>query len=119
MTMKFASLMLLPAALGLAGCDGITGNNSADTKLTNVEILPGTASDEMVTLDQANGDGTSLDPSTATGPAMPHADGDDAGEPGRNGADNADDRAKPAGDDAKDDGAASGASAPSPATTGD
>ena len=50
---------LVIAALALSGCDwfkGVTG--STDTEMKNVEILPGTASDEMITLDSASGDGT-------------------------------------------------------------
>ncbi len=64
-------------ALTLGGCDWI-GGNSSDTQLRNVEILPGTASDEMITLDQASGDGTSIDASTAAGPALPGAPSADA-----------------------------------------
>lgn len=62
---------ILPlAALALTGCDYVSSVGN-DTEMKNVEILPGTASDEMVTLDSANGDGTAIDPSTAVGPAQP------------------------------------------------
>ena len=54
-----ALTLIAPLALMLGGCDWIAGaGSSSDTKMTNVEILPGTASDEMITLDQASGDGT-------------------------------------------------------------
>ena len=64
---------LTALALPLAGCDRLGGGDgdSADTQMKNVEILPGTASDEMVTLDQASGDGTAIDQSRAIGPATP------------------------------------------------
>lgn len=83
------TLLLAPlglAALSLGGCDwfsGTTGSRSTDMR--NVEILPGTASDEMVTLDQAAGEGTAIDPSLATGPAPVGADGN-AAAVGANGA---------------------------------
>lgn len=77
-----ALTLVVPAALMLAGCDWISGaGSSSDTAMTNVEILPGTASDEMITLDQASGDGTAIDTSTAVGP----------GEPSRGGAEDATD----------------------------
>ncbi|MEQ1688161.1 MAG: hypothetical protein ABL874_06285 [Sphingopyxis sp.] len=85
MTMFRKSLpaLALIVALPLSGCDWI-GTSSADTDMRNVEILPGTASDEMITLDQASGDGTSIDTSVAIGPAAPSEvddDGDDAPTP--------------------------------------
>ena len=72
-----AKTALLLAALALSGCDwfnGVTG--SADTKMENVEILPGTVSDEMITLDAASGDGTAIDTSVAVGPPAPGAPDD-------------------------------------------
>ena len=54
-------------ALLLAGCDRLPGHRTTTT-MRDVEILPGTASDEMVTLDQAAGDGTAVDQSMAVGP---------------------------------------------------
>ncbi len=72
-----ATTALLLAALALSGCDwfkGVTG--SADTKMENVEIQPGTASDEMITLDAASGDGTAIDTSAAVGPPLPGASSD-------------------------------------------
>ena len=69
-----ATLLAITAALGLAGCDWFTATTSRDTQMRNVEILPGTASDEMITLDQASGDGTAIDTSVATGPAPPRDD---------------------------------------------
>lgn len=81
MTSRTASAALLAlSALALAGCDLFSGGNSADTTMRNVEILPGTASDEMITLDQASGDGTAIDTSVAVGPAAPAAAGDADGE---------------------------------------
>ena len=69
------------AALALGGCDWVKGATSGDTEMKNVEIQPGTASDEMITLDSANGDGTAIDPSTATGPVVNHpAEPGDGGE---------------------------------------
>ncbi len=60
------------AALSLTGCDWFSGAaSSADTEMKNVEILPGTASDEMITLDSASGDGTAIDTSAAIGPPVP------------------------------------------------
>ncbi len=75
--------LLTASALALTGCDWFSGGSSADTEMKNVEILPGTASDEMITLDQASGDGTAIDGSTAVGPTVPGAadsndDDDDA-----------------------------------------
>ena len=75
-----ACTALVIAALSLSGCDwfkGVTG--SADTEMKNVEILPGTASDEMITLDSASGDGTAIDTSVDVAPPAPGAEdkGDD------------------------------------------
>lgn len=72
--MKSATALALfvPAALMLGGCDWFSGvGNSNDTQMTNVEILPGTASDEMITLDQASGDGTAIDTSVEVRPGEP------------------------------------------------
>lgn len=65
--LRAAPILLLPL---LAGCDWFGGQQS-ESDMRNVEILPGTASDEMITLDSAASDGTAIDPSTATGPAAP------------------------------------------------
>ncbi len=72
MTRIAAILLASAAALALSACDRAGGGQSTTT-MRNVEILPGTASDEMVTLDQASGDGTAIDQSTAIGPATPGA----------------------------------------------
>jgi hypothetical protein len=67
-----ALALLAPAALMLGGCDWLfRAGSSTDTQMTNVEILPGTASDEMITLDQASGDGTAIDTSVAVRPGEP------------------------------------------------
>lgn len=67
-----ASIAIALVALSLTGCDWIGGaGTSADTEMKNVEILPGTASDEMITLDSASGDGTAIDTSAAIGPPVP------------------------------------------------
>jgi hypothetical protein len=76
-----AATLLLVSSLALAGCDLLSGGSSADTTMRNVEILPGTASDEMITLDQASGDGTAIDTSVAVGPTAP-ADADEDAEEG-------------------------------------
>lgn len=71
------------AALTLSGCDwfkGVTG--SADTEMKNVEILPGTASDEMITLDAASGDGTAIDTSIDVAPPVPGAQDKNADDEG-------------------------------------
>lgn len=82
-----ALALLLPATLMLGGCDWLFGaGSSADTQMTNVEILPGTASDEMITLDQASGDGTAIDtsvevrPGEADRPARPEDATEDNGD---------------------------------------
>lgn len=69
----------LLAAPMLSGCDWFGRAIGNDTQMKNVEILPGTASDEMVTLDSASGDGTALDPSGAVGPEVA-ADAADAAD---------------------------------------
>ena len=87
--MKHARLAALAAAaLASGGCDLFQQESaSADTEMRNVEILPGTASDEMITLDAASGDGTaidtSVDPERAAGGAAPDrpATGEDAPDP--------------------------------------
>ena len=67
-----ASIAIALAALSLSGCDWFGGaGGSAETEMKNVEILPGTASDEMITLDSASGDGTAIDTSAAIGPPVP------------------------------------------------
>lgn len=67
-----ALAFLAPAALMLGGCDWLSSaGSSSDTAMTNVEILPGTASDEMITLDQASGDGTAIDTSVEVRPGEP------------------------------------------------
>jgi hypothetical protein len=66
-----ATLLVAASAIALSGCDWFGGGSSADTQMKNVEILPGTASDEMITLDTASGDGTAIDTSTAIGPGVP------------------------------------------------
>ncbi|MEQ1509966.1 MAG: hypothetical protein ABL909_06125 [Sphingopyxis sp.] len=66
------AIILVAISLSASGCDWAS-SSSADTNMRNVEILPGTASDEMITLDQANGDGTAIDTSVAIGPAPPAA----------------------------------------------
>lgn len=68
-----ATLLMMP----LAACDWVSGSSST-TKMQNVEIQPGTASDEMITLDQASGDATAVDPSTAVGPPTAGSDNGDA-----------------------------------------
>lgn len=68
-----AIFLVSVSALALTGCDWFSGGSSADTEMKNVEIMPGTASDEMITLDQASGDGTAIDGSTAVGPGAPAA----------------------------------------------
>jgi hypothetical protein len=80
-------LFILPlAALSLSGCDqlGLGGSSpTTDTNMRSVEIEVGTASDEMIILDSATGDGTAVDTSTAVGPAAPRpaaaSDDDDEG----------------------------------------
>lgn len=74
-------LFAIALTLPLSGCDWV-GGSSADTDMRNVEILPGTASDEMITLDQASGDGTSIDVSVAVVPVAAGAvPTDDEGVP--------------------------------------
>ena len=76
MTHRFAtSTAIVIAALALSGCDWFNSvSGSADTEMKNVEILPGTASDEMITLDSASGDGTAIDTSVDVAPAAPGAE---------------------------------------------
>ncbi|MEQ1725274.1 MAG: hypothetical protein ABL882_05035 [Sphingopyxis sp.] len=73
---KSRPVLALIATISLAGCDWMGGGSSADTDMRNVEILPGTTSDEMITLDQASGDGTAIDTSVAIAPAAPSAASD-------------------------------------------
>lgn len=77
---RLPALMLVAATLSLGGCDWFKTATSSETEMKNVEILAGTASDEMITLDQASGDGTAIDTSTATGPAAPRPAATAAGE---------------------------------------
>lgn len=70
---RLSAVPVIAAALLLGSCDWVNGSSTVDTQLRNVEIQPGTASDEMITLDQASGDGTSIDTSAAIGPALPGA----------------------------------------------
>ncbi len=75
---RIASTAIAIIALTLTGCDWFGGAaTSADTEMKNVEILPGTASDEMITLDAASGDGTAIDTSAAIGPPVPGEDRDE------------------------------------------
>ena len=62
--------MLLPtivvtSSLALSAC-GQSGGSDSTTKMTNVEIVDGTISDDMILLDTSAGDGTAVDTS-ATG----------------------------------------------------
>jgi hypothetical protein len=88
--MKAVVPLLTLSALALAGCDqlGLSGGGDAttDTNMRSVDIEAGTASDEMVILDTASGDGTAIDPSSSVGPATPRAasaddEEDDGDEP--------------------------------------
>lgn len=76
--------LLCAASLILAGCDQLSGSSSSattDTNMRSVDIQAGTASDEMIILDQASGDGTAIDTSTAVGPAAARpASADDSDE---------------------------------------
>lgn len=87
-------VLTLTMALSLGACDWVGGGSSTDTDMRNVEILPGTASDEMITLDQASGDGTAIDTSVAVAPTAPGAaaENDEADAP------TADDAEAPQGD---------------------
>ena len=61
-------LIIAPLALitlGLAACGESNGESSA-TKMTNVEVVDGTISDDMILLDTSQGDGTAVD-NSATG----------------------------------------------------
>lgn len=96
-----ALALLVPTALLLGGCDWFSGvGSSNDTRMTNVEILPGTASDEMITLDQASGDGTAIDTSVEVRPGEPDrpAPPEDATESDSADAPTGDDAASPADD---------------------
>lgn len=71
----------LLSAIALAGCDWLGGASSSnETEMRNVEIQPGTVSDEMITLDAASGDGTAIDTSSALGPAVSADSLDEAAE---------------------------------------
>lgn len=94
--MRPALTIILLSVATLCGCDaaGITGGGAtSDTNMRSVDIQAGTASDEMILLDSASGDGTAVDTSAAVGPAPPRPAGD-AGE----GA-STDERANDSGDD--------------------
>jgi hypothetical protein len=91
--------LLAVSALALTGCDWFNSQTSSDTQMKNVEILPGTASDEMITLDQASGDGTAIDTSTAVGPAPPRPAAADAADEGGDSSNNGD---TPATDDSEE-----------------
>lgn len=82
--LPFIRIAVLAAALPLlGGCDWLSSATSSETQMRSVEILPGTASDEMVTLDQASADGTSIDTSVpaAAAPATAAAADDEAAAP--------------------------------------
>ncbi len=77
--MRPALTLILLSAATLCGCDaaGITGGGAtSDTNMRSVDIQAGTASDEMILLDSASGDGTAVDTSAAVGPAPPRPVGD-------------------------------------------
>lgn len=57
--------LLCLAPLSLAAC-GESGGSGSTTKMTNVEVVDGTISDDMILLDTSAGDGTAVDTS-ATG----------------------------------------------------
>jgi hypothetical protein len=80
MTNRPAAAFIAISALTLAGCDLFSGGSTADTTMRNVEILPGTASDEMITLDQASGDGTAIDTAAAVDPAAASDEEAEGGE---------------------------------------
>ncbi len=64
--------LALTASLMLSGCDMVSGDGARDEVImSNVEIQPGSVSDEIVPLEQSSGDLTSVDPSTAIGPPVP------------------------------------------------
>lgn len=94
--MTRAIAMTALAAIALTACSGGGSSAATDTRMRNVDILDGTASDEMILLDQASGETTAIDPSTDSGPAAPRpapsANGDTAGgaAPGTGAAGNTD-----------------------------
>lgn len=53
-------LSLSVASLTLAGC-GNSGGSTSTTKMTNVEVVDGTISDDMIMLDTIAAEGTSVD----------------------------------------------------------
>lgn len=78
----------LIAALALSACGEKTAETST-TKMTNVEVVDGSISDDMILLDTSQGDGTSVEQNTGAGlyetvdnrpkpPAAKAADKDDA-----------------------------------------
>lgn len=75
--------LLLATSIALTGCDqlGISGGGATtDTNMRSIDIQAGTASDEMIILDQASGDGTAIDTSVATGPATSRPADDNAAD---------------------------------------
>lgn len=63
--------LALLATLALAGCNIIEGDGARDEVImSNVEVQPGTVSDDIVPLEQSQGDLTAVDPSTAVGPPV-------------------------------------------------
>lgn len=59
-------LSLSVASLTLAGC-GDSGGSTSTTKMTNVEVVDGTISDDMIMLDTIAAEGTSVDNSGSGG----------------------------------------------------
>lgn len=108
MTRAIAAPALIALMVTLGGCSLASDDGATtETKMRNVEILAGTASDEMILLDQASGDGTAIDPSTATGPQVAR----DAADEDAEGDTNGDEADRPAADNGDTDA--------EPATTGD
>lgn len=58
LSISFASL----AILALSAC-GESGGSTSTTKMTNVEVVDGTISDDMILLDTSASDGTAIDTS--------------------------------------------------------
>ncbi len=77
------SILLFPliiASLGVAACNKSSGEAST-TKMTNVEVVDGTISDDMILLDTSQGDGTSID-ANATGGLYETIDNGSGGDTG-------------------------------------
>jgi hypothetical protein len=103
MTRAIALISL--SALALTACSGSAGGGTTDTQMRNVDIVAGTASDEMILLDQASGESTAIDPSTDTGPAAPRpvvADDDSDAPAGDTPTADSGSANAPSGDDAAD-----------------